>query len=456
MKYFYSILGSVVLLCNVQAQECNNLLSLFNESAKVKIYEDALPRYEKLIEKCPDVSLALYVRADKMFEDLAEASEDPAEAKAFIKRKIENQKLRLKHMPDKSPIGSIYSDIAETMYKNNIGTTNEQFDYFEEAWTADSDNFKSPKGIYTYFLLYNELEEKGEKQLNDLFAKFDELTNHIEKMKDEQAAVSSSCLEKTNMGEKLTMKESKTCDNSEVYLRNYELIIKGMNKIIGDKANCENIIPLYTKGFEANKEDKKWLKIATARMNAKECTSDPLFIKLVDALNTLEPSSKTLMYLGRLASENKDYNKAIQYYKEGLELSDDNQEKARINFYLAESYREKKAYSTAYNFYTTALKLKPSFGIANLRIADMIAKSANDCGETTFEKRGVYWIAEKYAKRAAAVDAGIKSNALKTAESYRLRAPSTSDVFQSDLAGKTITYSCWFNDSVEVPTIGKN
>ena len=85
----------------------------------------------------------------------------------------------------------------------------------------------------------------------------------------------------------------------------------------------------------------------------------------------------------------------------------------------------------------------------------MIADSANDCGETTFEKRAVYWIAEKYARRAAAVDEGIKKTALVTAESYKQRAPSTSDIFQEDKAGKTIVIECWLKDSVVVPNITK-
>ena len=50
-------------LGNVGAQECAKELSLYNDSAKAKIFQDALPRYEKLIVECPKFSIALYQRA---------------------------------------------------------------------------------------------------------------------------------------------------------------------------------------------------------------------------------------------------------------------------------------------------------------------------------------------------------------------------------------------------------
>jgi hypothetical protein len=92
-------------------------------------------------------------------------------------------------------------------------------------------------------------------------------------------------------------------------------------------------------------------------------------------------------------------------------------------------------------------------GISYLRIAAMIAGSANDCGDTTFNKRAVYWKAANYARRAASVDASLKDNANETASSYEQRAPSKSDIFQEGMQGKTVTFSCWVGGSVKVPNL---
>ena len=68
-------------------------------------------------------------------------------------------------------------------------------------------------------------------------------------------------------------------------------------------------------------------------------------------------------------------------------------------------------------------------GRAYLLIANLYASSANNCGSTQFEKRSIYWLALKEAKKAASVDASIKKLANRTVESYEGRAPSKTDIF---------------------------
>lgn len=92
-------------------------------------------------------------------------------------------------------------------------------------------------------------------------------------------------------------------------------------------------------------------------------------------------------------------------------------------------------------------------GRANLLIANLYASSANGCGKTQFEKRSVYWLAEREARKAASIDATIRKTALKAAESYLGRAPSKTDIFTEGNSGKVITFNCWIGLSVTVPTL---
>ena len=84
----------------------------------------------------------------------------------------------------------------------------------------------------------------------------------------------------------------------------------------------------------------------------------------------------------------------------------------------------------------------------------MYAASANNCGETSFEKRAVYWLAAEYADRAGKVDPSLKSNASQTAASYRGTAPQKQDIFTSDYkTGDNISFGCWVGESVRVPAL---
>ena len=452
-KLIVLFVASLLSYTNLIAQECAKNLSLFNDDAKAKIFDNALPRYKKLIKECPKVNIALYQRANKMFDEMVDAENDEAKKKEIVKMQIENLNLRLENFPNKSPIGNIYVEIGKEMYKHGIGTVEEQFQYFDEAWNKDQDNFKSPMGLYIYFILFDKLVDSGKKDINGLFVKYEQVINQIERMENDQALVAEPLMVKKENQEELTSKEKRYFKNSGIYLRNYAKIKKGINSVLGQKADCENLIPMYNKDFEAKKTNKEWLQVAASRMNAKDCTSDPLFFKLVEALHDLDPSAKTALYLGRLADANGDANKALEFYKNAAELEEEPLDKAKVYFNIAEVYKKRGAFSSARKYYNLALNNKPSMGIAYLRIASMYASSANDCGSSNFDKRAVYWKAAELARRAASVDASLKSNANQTAHSYEQRAPSKSDIFQENRQGQTVSFGCWIGGSVRVPNL---
>ena len=92
-------------------------------------------------------------------------------------------------------------------------------------------------------------------------------------------------------------------------------------------------------------------------------------------------------------------------------------------------------------------------GRAYLLIANLYAASANNCGNTQFEKRAIYWLAAKEARKAAAVDASVRRTAKKTAVSYEGRAPSKTDIFTEGRSGQTISIKCWIGKSITVPSL---
>ena len=141
------------------------------------------------------------------------------------------------------------------------------------------------------------------------------------------------------------------------------------------------------------------------------------------------------------------------FYNESIEVQTDNIKKARILYKIATKFKNTRQFYRSRNYARRALEFQPSMGRANLLIANLYASSANGCGETQFEKRAVYWLAEREARKAAKIDATIRKTALKAAESYLGRAPSKTDIFTEGNSGKVITFNCWIGLSVTVPTL---
>lgn len=442
-------LGSV----SAQSGDCATMAALAYDDAKAKNYEAAYPALMKVKEECPKYNLATYQYLERAIEDKISKAEE-GDKKELIEELIDVWETRLELYPEKTSKGKIYSDIALLKFDNKIGSKEDRYNAFDKAYTEDRDNFKSAKGLYAYFDLMVDMQDDGDRTLQDVFDSYDKVFTRIEEVENDAAEDLAPLLKKQEDGEELTSKEEKQIKYAEINLNNYAMVKTAINTKLGAKADCDNLIPLYNKDFEEKKTDVNWLKNANARLSAKDCTEDPLFVKVSEALHKLEPSAKSAYSLGQLAESEGNNAKALQYYNEAAELETNKSDQAKIYYRIANNYKEKGSYGQARSFYRKALNAKPSLGSAYLQIASMYAQSANNCGQDAFSKRAVYWLAADYASRAARVDPSIASNANQAAAAYRGRAPQKSDVFQSSKnVGDAISIGCWISETVRIPNL---
>ncbi len=429
--------------------DCHVTLSLFIEPAKVKNYEEAVKHYDKVVKECPTFSVATYQYAVKMFKDFVKKGD-----KTKVNDLIKAYKYQLQYFPDHKTVkeGKILSAIAQIEYDNKLKEKEELFADFDNAFKKDEDNFTSPKSLYTYFSLAVDLFNDGKKDIQEIFDLYDIVTGKIDKEEVKLAKMLTGLLDKQEAGETLTSKEERKLKAVEKNLKAYGTVRGSVDGKLGKLADCPNLIPLYSKDFEAKKNDINWVRKAASRLNAKDC-DDPLFFQLVQQLHTLDPSADSAYYLGKLAAKEGKSSKALEYYLQAVDLETDTNKKARYLYSIAENYRKKGSFGQARKYYRRVLDVKPNYGRAYLKIAQMYAKSSNACGTTVFEKRAVNWLAAQMADKAARVDASIASTARSAASSYRQRAPSKSDIFSEGMSGKTITFNCWIGGSVKVPNL---
>ncbi|WP_245962913.1 tetratricopeptide repeat protein [Ulvibacter antarcticus] len=428
--------------------KCFELGSLFIEPAKAKNYETALQHYDQVVKECPTYSMATYQYAVKMFEHFIENGD-----KSKIADLEQAYKYRIQYYPSKTKEGDVLSDIAQIKYDNSIGTKMEQFKAFDDAFKKDPENFTSPKSIYTYFSLAVDLQSTGEMDVQNVFDLYDVVTEKIEKEESELAVKLTKLTDMQDAGEKLTGRDEKRLSGYETNLGSYGKVKGSVDGKLGKLADCPNLIPLYNKDFDAKKDDIDWIKRAAGRLSGKDCTNDPLFIKLVKQLDRLAPSADTKLYLGQLEKEKGNSAQAISYFEESAGMQSDPRKSARIYYRIAEEKRQNGQSGQARTYYMKAVEYQPSMGRAYLKIANMYAASANNCGNTVFEKRAIYWKAAEMAEKAARVDGSIAGNARATASSYRERAPQKSDIFDAGMGGKTISFNCWVGGSVRVPNL---
>jgi len=437
---------------NSQAQnpECMTNLSIYAEHAKVKNYDAAYTPWKMVYETCPSINKANFSLGEKILSYKIDNSSG-TEKDGYISDLLAMYDNSLKVFPDKFPKAVVAIDKALLLYDNKMASNEELYNMLHVAFEQDASNFKNPKALYLYFSSLVDLYNEGKKDLQTVFDTYDDVTEKIEEENEKLTDIISQLLPKEEAGT-LTSKEKRRLKVATTNSESYGKIAGSVDSKLGALADCENLIPLYQKSFESKKTDVTWVKRAVGRMFSKDCIDDPMFQKLFEAQLALDPSADAYVYGGTLKKKAGDNTGAIADFNKALQLETDSKKKSNIAYKIATSYR-RTSKSTARNYAQKAIDANASNGRAYLLIANLYATSANDCGSTPFEKRAIYWKAADMARRAGRVDPSLSSTANQSAASYSAKAPSKTDIFNSGMAGKTVSFSCWVGGSITVPNL---
>lgn len=436
-------------------EEDINALSIFSEYVKAKNYDSAFEPWMELRQRNPKFNSAIYVYGEKILTYKIASSSDE-EKISYLKDMLQLWKEKREYFPEKTPLGAILAKSAQLKYDNMQLlklSDSDVYESFENAYDSDLESFNNPKNLYTYFKLSVRLYDKEIKSTEDLFTKYDEISEKVElEIKNYTVKVNKYI---DQFGEELTLtkKEERRKKSYNSFLKAYSQIKKGMEKDLGDRGNCDNLILLYSKNFDLKLNDGKWLNRAMNRLYKKECDDSDLFVKIVQQKNDLEPSAATAYYLGTIKDKQGKSNEAIGYYNQAIELESDSYEKSKILFRIATNFRKNGLFTKARAYYMQSLGFNPSNGKPFLAIAQMYASSAKNCGDSNFDQRAVYWLAAKEASKAFKVDANMRKAANKALSNYNAKAPQKSEIFSSGRDGELIKIGCWINRSVTVPNL---
>ena len=422
-------------------EKCKTNLSIFYEYAKAKNFDPAYEPWTWVLENCPKGSKNIYSRglqiANHRYEN-ATGGQKETESKLIDKVYT----MRIQHFPDN--LGKVYSDWATSLEERGK-SKDEVFDKLDKAFKAGPERM-SIKNLAKYFQEVTDRNKDSNTQL--VFDTYDDALDAVNK-KIEGHTRSRDVLEKKGVANH-TKKEKLKYKNDGINLRGLGQIEGILDKILGEVATCERLIPLYNKNFDAHKTDAKWLRRAASRMNAKECTEDALYPKLVEAYVAVEPSPEAYILIASILEQRGDKTKATEYRKKAVDLETDPYKKAGYLYRIGQTYRNSP--SVAASYARRALTHQPSMGKAYLMIASAYAKSANSCGTDEFSKRMVFVAAMNKAAQAKRVDPSLTSRANSYIKSYRASAPSKKLIFTMGLtSGAPHRIGCWIGETVKIP-----
>lgn len=186
MKKFFGFLLLLLISANSFSQaneEDINALSIFSEYVKAKNYDAAFDPWMELRERSPKFNSAIYVYGERILKHKIKNSTSQEKVN-YLNDLLKLWEEKRENFPSKTPLGDILAKSAQLQYdnKNDLGLSNSEiYSNFDRAYNEDLSSFNNPKNLYTYFKLIVNLYDENLKSAEDLFTKYDEISEKVEK-----------------------------------------------------------------------------------------------------------------------------------------------------------------------------------------------------------------------------------------------------------------------------------
>lgn len=234
-----------------------------------------------------------------------------------------------------------------------------------------------------------------------------------------------------NLREKGDEEGAKKYDSAQEFMDKYLL------QIVNDCSILTGVVEKKIGSLPQDRESKiAKLNAYIQLLDKKQCQKTDTYSKLLDTLLAVDPSANAYNKTGVYYLQNDQPDKAVNYFEKAVEMEGAGENKDEYLYNLALSQYAAKKYRAAYS--TAKMVEGKNKGKAMKICGDSIAQLANSCGESTFERKANFWLANDYYKKAAALGEDVSSS------KYLDNAPSSEEIFSAGYrTGDSISLSCW-------------
>ncbi|MDQ3537008.1 MAG: hypothetical protein M3421_15430 [Bacteroidota bacterium] len=393
---------------------------VYTDDLKAENFRSAANSLNWLLHNAPNLNTSIYINGAKIYEALADSEKDAKQKHVYADSALLMYDMRMKHFNDEA---SVTDRKAFTAYKYKSDVPEHQGELmalFQKTFELNGSKVMDPNTL----LYMNTVRKYQNSGKNEKLS-----TEQILEIYDQISGV-------------LDEKAASPANKSPEKLDKLREQVDGIMTDIVD-IDCGFVEKNYGPKFQANPGDIKLArKIVNYSVNGK-CTDTPLFLQAAEAVNTEKPDFGITRLLGIRYKNEGDYDKALGFYNQSIELTEDNAKKADIHIELADIAVKRGQKSTARDHALKAVQIDPSKKETSYTlIGDLYLGSFDQCkgGKSRVDDYSVFIAAyEAYQK------AGNSSRMAKAKEGF----PSAEDIFNAEMqVGQKVTVGCWINETV--------
>lgn len=425
-------------------EECLVNISLFVESAKNKAYEDAYGPWLEVYNTCPNANKAIYSRGSQILEWKYNNAATEEEKEDVRKMVLQMHDKRIKYFGDDSKYPTAYI----------LGQKGLDYCKFYP---------EDPLKLDAYNWIKESVQQMGDKSQLTVLVKLVELSNDLYKANpdkySEQYIADYSLVSPIlqSIWDNPASKNATDAATSKEYIDNLFAV--------SGAASCDKLDELYHNYINTNGqylEDMLKLMRLYRRVN---CTESEIYFAAAEAAHKLQPTTESASGCGSMSLKKGNYNDAIDYYKQAIELIDENDPeadatRADLQYRISYVYMDKlHRYADARTFANLSMNSNPSQKGRCYIIIGMCYAAAQPyqtpdypAAKAAILNKTVFWAAVDKFMKAKQVDPSIADDANKLIATYSKYFPSKEELF--DLPGEfgsgSFIVGGWINETTSV------
>ncbi|WP_373726440.1 tetratricopeptide repeat protein [Bacteroides heparinolyticus] len=418
-----------------QTDNCKAQSSISHEAVRAGNFKDAYAPCMEVLKNCPTLRFYTYTDAIKILRAFLSDIKDrnSADYKKYFDELMQVYDQELQYLPDLNRSLKTPMSPAKELGKKAIdyiqyatNPDNEQaYKWLKEAAQGTAND---PDGaILHYFLETSMNKVKADSNHTDLF-----FQDYIDASKSADDAIAAE----TNEQKKAVLQTIK--DN---------LVAMFVQSGVAD---CESLQNIYGPKVEENKTDSAFLAKTVAILKMMKCNESEVYFKASDYLYRVNPTADAAVGVAYMYYKKGDYNMAVKYFDEALDMETDNGRKAEMAYATAAALMQAKRLSQSRMYCQKAISYKENYGEPYILLAQLYASNPNWNDEPALNKC-TYFLAIDKLQRAKAVDPSVAERANELIASFSRHTPQAKDLFMLGYkAGDRITIGGWIGETTTI------
>lgn len=392
---------------------CLNSLSVMSEFSKMGLYEEAFESWKYCFENCPSASRNIYITGPSILYDKIAKAGDQKIRNGYIDTLMLLYDRRIRYFGQE---GYVSARKGIDILKYRPSGYPEAYSLLKKSVSLEMMNTE-PVSVAGYMQVTSVMLKNGKISASEAVANYFEMMDIIysgktidDAQKDSYASTISNIMAENG---------SISCEAVNLHMRN---MTGGINP---------SVIPFLLSLLEKS-----------------GCQDPGLLSEIASLLDDSPEDASTALVLAGYFQNLKDYENAAGYYYKALDAGLPDNKISDIYYNLSLVELQRQNYQQARSVALKALEYNPSMGAAYISIGLAYAASAEECGQSDFEKGAVYWAAVDKFIKARETDPGVSQRADELISIYSKYFPDNEVLFFSGYAeGEEYTVGCWINES---------